>query len=106
MFHADGTGKEKGMYKKSRTTKLKVEYISTLNSKTICFPIIVTLTVSSLHLHKKTKKKFYKEIKFAVETRRDLISSQVTAGVRISPRNIYKWLETALPDSFKESRPL
>ena len=50
MFHEGGTGKEKGMQRRSRTTKLRVEYSSTVSSRTICVPLVVTSTVS-LHVY-------------------------------------------------------
>ena len=55
MFHEGGTGKEKGMQRRSRTTKLRVEYSSTVSSRTICVPLVVTSTVS-LHVYMKNEK--------------------------------------------------
>lgn len=105
IFHEGGTGKEKGMQRRSRTTKLRVEYSSTVSSRTICVPLVVTSTVSLYVYMKKRKTKILK-IKFEIETKRKLISIPVASGICMSPRNIYIWLETAPLGSFEESRSL
>lgn len=55
ILHEGGTGEEKGKQRRSRTTKLRVEYSSTVSSRTTCVPLVVTSTVS-LYIYIKNEK--------------------------------------------------